>query len=570
MVKEILEIIISWPTVVIVVLIIFHKPILNFLNQFAESRRAKAKVGPSGLEIEMERMDEKDQKALSSFEVGKPVISEDTEEVLPETGDKKSLDNVYDLLIKEKNYREAQRVFYEEVKDQLAEDKQLLWEAIVLRHSNLMGDTDALRKLEEMAKQNPDEPEVTKQLALRYKGMGEFEEAEKRFLLAKDMYNAQGENQIDSVVYCYVQASQCLASDNKYDSAIDMLKQILGKQEFKGQYAKILSNMAYIAKDKELLEDFTFYAEASLNADPLDTDLRFNLAYTYSNMGREKMALLHYAKLINITPQYAIALNNLGVCYNHFKLKTKAITCYLTSAEHKETLAMGNLAHSYLEAGFVNEAKDTIRGANELSTKGIEVSARVGSAMQKLKNIQKEEDEEEKNLLKEAGEEKEFRLKYSQSRLSDKITSENAWEGPWETPWGETKIEIDKGSNSFQIKLYTKEEDLLASTLGRSFATSFIFSPPQKVYKERNIIIEGKISGITGRYTIKIDDAKEQPTFLTAGKIYNATGYMIINESRECIEIMEKTIDDKSDFKEWKKVKSNNSDQSPEDSKEKD
>jgi len=274
-------------------------------------------------------------------------------------------------------------------------------------------------------------------------------------------------------------------------------------------------------------------------------------------MGREKLALLHYKKLTDITPQ-AMTLNNLGVCYSHLKLKAKAITSFLKSAEYKETLAMGNIADSYLDAGFVNDAKKVIDEANKLSTQGIEVNSKIGGSRRRLKNMQKDEEETEKKLLNEAKQEREFRLKYSQSLLCDKTTSENTWEGPWETPWGEAKIELEKDSNSFQTKLHTKEESLLASALGRHLGSPFGILQPQKVYIERNIIIDGKISGLTGRYTIKIDDANDSPTLLTAGKIYNATGYMVIKESCNHIEIMEKTSDDKTEFKEWKKVGSKN------------
>jgi tetratricopeptide (TPR) repeat protein len=554
-IKEILGIIVSWPTVGIIAIFLFRKPIFHLLDRFAKSKYAKAKVGSSGVEIEMERtIDEEDQKVLPSSGVDKPVHPEDTEIAPSEGKEKKSLQSVLNLLFEKKDYREAQKVFFEEVKAQLTEDGKLLWEAYILRHSRTLGDTDALHKLEEMEKQNPGKPEVIKQLAHLYREMEEFEEAKKKFLLAKDLYNIEDKDQINSIVDCYVQASQCLASDNQYDSAVDMLKQILRKNEFKDQYAEILHAMAYIAKDKGLLEDFTFYAEASLIAKHLNTELRFDLAYIYSDMGRGKLALLHYKKLIDITPQ-AMALNNLGVCYSHLKLKAKAITNYLKSAEHNETLAMGNIAYSYLDAGFLNDAKKVIEEANKLSSQGIDVNPRIGVSKQRLKNMQKEEEETENKLLDEAKKEKEFRLKYAQSRLSDKTTSENAWEGPWETPWGEVKIELDKNLNSFQIKLHTKEVDHLATAFGRSFVSPFGLLQPQQVYKERNIIVDGGINGLTGKYKIQIDDANgPPPTLLTAGKVYSATGYMIIDESCDRIEIMEKTTDDNTNFKEWKKV----------------
>lgn len=550
MLKEILQIIISWPTATIaicVTLIILRKSINRLIERLIASKRGKAKLGP--LEIDFQEPTDEAQKVLPSSEAGKVEALEAIEEEgPPEEEVEKSLRTALDLLLKEKNYREAQKVFYEEVKAQLTEDEKLLWEATVLRYSHALGDTDALHKLEEMEKQNPGVPEVIKELAHRYREMGEFEEAKKRFLLAKEQYDIEDEDQRYSIVDCYVQAGVCLASANKYDASIDMLKQILGKNEFKDQYAKILRAMAYIAKNKKSLEDFTFYAEASLSADPLNIELRFDVAYTYSNMGREKLSLLHYKKLADITPQ-AGTLNNLGICYDHLKLKAKAISSYLKSAEQKETLAMGNLAFAYLNAGFVNAAKEVIDQANKYYAEDIEVNPRVASALNKLEYLKKEEDQNETKFLKEAEQERKFRLKYSEAKLSEKTISKNNWQGPWDTPWGEAKIAPDEKSESFKINLHTKEEDKLASVLVPSFG----FLQPTKIYKERYIVIDGRISGLTGRYTIQIDDTK-QTTILASGKLYSATGYMIINESCFRIEIMEKTADDKTEFKEWKKV----------------
>ena len=111
---------------------------------------------------------------------------------------------------------------------------------------------------------------------------------------------------------------------------------------------------------------------------------------------------------------------------------------------------MSNLAYCYLDAGFKDNAKEQIDKANKLSTEGIEVNPGIGGASRKLIDLKEEEDKKEAKFLKEAGQERKFRLKYSDAKLSEKNISKNDWQGPWDTPWGKAKIAPDEKSESFE------------------------------------------------------------------------------------------------------------------------
>lgn len=555
---EILRIIISLPGAIIAVcvtLIILRKSINRLIERLVGSERGRAKVGP--VEIELGKPAEQTQTGVVKSEPPERERPSETETPVAEQGVRPLLGTVLHLLYSENDYEKAQEVFREKVEPKLDVNEKLEWKAVVLRISNEIGDVRALEKLETMVKENETNARLRRQLAIRYRQMGVFDKAKEQFSLAQDNLDINDERERDLIVDCYVGSSWCSADDNEYIDAIDRLKQLLRRNELQAQRSKILRAMADIAKDKDEVDDFILYAELALNTDPFHTDTRFNVAYAYSKKGYEKLALLHYRKLLDISPRNAIALNNIGVCYGNLKLKGKSVSSYLRSAEEKETLGMSNLAYNYLDAGFVNNARELIDEANKLSAEGIEVNPRVGRVFGKLKDLKENEDKSESKFLKEAEQERQFCLKYSEAKLSETSASINDWRGSWETPWGGAEIELDKGTNSFQIKLHTKEEDHLATALARR-VYPFGLLQPQKVYKERNIIIDGRISGLTGRYTIKIDDANEPPTLLTAGKLYSATGYMIIAQTCERIEIMEKTFDDKTEFREWKKLAGGN------------
>ena len=93
----------------------------------------------------------------------------------------------------------------------------------------------------------------------------------------------------------------------------------------------------------------------------------------------------------------------------------------------------------------------------------------------------------------------------------------------------------------------------------------------REIYIQKNIEIikrgSNRISPIGGTtsdinlssITVVLD--KVGDTLLTGGKIHEATGYMVINESYHCIAIMEKTKDNKIEFKQWEKYKETTSDQ---------
>ena len=75
----------------------------------------------------------------------------------------------------------------------------------------------------------------------------------------------------------------------------------------------------------------------------------------------------------------------------------------------------------------------------------------------------------------------------------------------------------------------------------------------EEVQKTEYHNIKGHFKNLSGKYTI---DAKETgTTIMTKGVEYAATGYMVIDEGSNSIDVMEKTKDGKTEFKQWRKLK---------------
>jgi tetratricopeptide (TPR) repeat protein len=415
------------------------------------------------------------------------------------------------------------------------EEEQLVWKGITLRIAHSLGDSEAYVELVELAERNKDKPEVVKQLAIRLKHMGAYGKAREKYLEVKDLYEINNASDKVNIVDCYVEANKCLALEGKYEEAIISLTNLLLEEKFKGQQAQLLRGLADMSKDSQDIEKFLIYAEGCLDIDPTDTNLRFSLAYHYSEKGHQKLSLLHNKKLTD-SVDHPTGLNNLGVQYERLNLKGKSIKSFYEAADHKVTLAMANLARRYLQQGFIQDASNMIKRANILSKEGIEVHGNVGYFKNQLDSQVSEEDTKEKEILMEAEKEREFRVKYGSAFLCDKVVQRDHLEGVWETPWGNLEISFDKKGNTIKVEQRVELE-------------------PLDPMKHRLVSIDGTIINLSGTYSIKVVDITEWSWGPSKDTVYTAVGYMVMSmEENKIIHIMEKTKEDKITFVSWRRT----------------
>ena len=459
---------------------------------------------------------------------------------------KEVLGKVYSALWRDEDYIEAQRILDDEAQALLDEDDKAATCAIILRCSRPLGNVNTFEKLQELVQENKDNPRVIKQLGHSYKEIGEFKKAKEQFIIAAEKYDVNDAEKKSGLVNAHVQAAWCLADDDDLNDALILLKKLLSNPDFQDSKAQIFKGMAEISKKKDDIERFFIYAEAALDVDPCDADIRATLAYAYSENKCEKLSLLHYKKVTDTTIN-RIALNNLGSQYGVLKLSYKCVQSYYKSVDQKETLAMANLAQKYLNEGFIKDARELVDRANKLSNEGVKVDYRVGRAQERINNLTEEESKKEKVILAEAEKERNFRVDYSKAFCSDRTVAKSDIEGVWETPWGNLKLAFDDTAGSFRMS-GTKQMEI------GQFAALLTPSQPklEKQFKNQTIEITGTIEYMSGKYSITVKD-EENTTLLTGGNIHEATAYMVISESCNCIEIMEKTSNNKTEYKQWKK-----------------
>ena len=458
---------------------------------------------------------------------------------------------LYAAMIKKEDYREAQKIYKKEFKKYLKGDEIVEWWAVVLRYSISCGDPDAFRKLKILANENKNSFKVINQLGIAYEEIDEYQKAINIFSEARKLLDMTKKEDIERIIEFCEQESVCLASDDKYEEAIKLLSNLLYKECFKEYKDKILSGLANLAKIKEDMERFFIYAEGSLNIDPTNTDLRFDLAYRYSKKGDNEISLLHYKKLINATKSPG-GLNNLGVQYNILKLPAKSINSFFKSAENKETLAMANIAGRYLNEGFIEDAKREIKKAHELSGEDIEVHGNIGIAQNRIEEILEKEKKKEKVILAKAEKERKFRIKYSEAFYCEVDLDKEKIDGTWSTSWGDIKIIFDKEKKSFKGSGEKKiPPDKFLLTLIKNQSGSY-----RDFFTRRLISTQGNITKLSGRYEIIMEEKDEYADGTSYGekKTYKVTGYMVINKDINKIIIMEKKNDEDFKMSSWRKV----------------
>jgi hypothetical protein len=148
-----------------------------------------------------------------------------------------------------------------------------------------------------------------------------------------------------------------------------------------------------LAKDEIL---FISTAEQLLEIKPDEFDVRFKLAFQYSETGFDDLAFWHYYK-IPYMDRSSTVWNNLGVSYKGFSLGGKSIRAFQKSAEfldHSATLAMANLAGRYHDAGFDQDATRLCEDALKIANYHNNVLSKMESVR---KNANDEDEREKKN-----------------------------------------------------------------------------------------------------------------------------------------------------------------------------
>lgn len=398
----------------------------------------------------------------------------------------------------------------------------------------LLSKDGSLGRLEMLSKEKPENSEVQKYLAKAYQHFDEEEKAAKVFSIA-----AENETDNKQAILMLGYAARAFARANKKTELNELICKVKEKssliEEGEIELLKCLIDIADIQDNKTLS---LAYAERLLDLKPDDYDSRFNLAYGHSDNDRRNLSLFHYLK-IPYRNRNAIAWNNLGVEYSKLDIDGKSVDAYRKSEEMNETLAMDNLARSFLEAGFFEEAKDLCEKAKKLE----DYNKNVDDTSFKLKKKQEEEEEKTNEVLERVKPIHEFFVKYGRAAAKENISNLN---GSWEGSRCQLNLEIYNG----KFKAYGTYE---VASLGLIMGA--LGGAEEKPKYE--ILYEGEITGYAIKGTVTINELgkkKKATTLLTKDEDAKDVLMMISDDVLKISVYQESATYETQRFQEIKKI----------------
>jgi len=342
------------------------------------------------------------------------------------------------------------------------------WEAAREYFKILLDKGDGLKHLQEIAQDNPTEYEAQLYLAKGFNRYDEFEKAADRFQIAAN--NAPSDEERASCLGDAAIAFSKAGLIEKSRLLINEMAKIGLKIKNEEIILKRIRDLSEFEKEDDI---YLASSEALLDFHPDDVDMRFELAFKYSELNQEDLALYHYKK-IQAGQRSDTIWNNIGVANSRLDLKSNAIRAYRKAEELGSTLAMSNLANQFIGAGFLVEADQVCQRAIKIENYDKEI----GNSISSIKNVEKEDREKGVTILANTKRYRDFYKKFGQAcgKQSPSILANN-WTGP--------KCILNLEVNGQRLIAEGKYEDTSKSDLVNSLVSLRMALPyaPQKTAK---------------------------------------------------------------------------------------
>ena len=274
----------------------------------------------------------------------------------------------------------------------------------------------------------------------------------------------------------------------------------LAKQVKDGERDVLMALKEIVQLTKED-DKYIAYTERFLDMQPDNESIRFSLAHKYSEMERNDLSLFHYL-LIPSSKRDDGDWNNIGVAYSRLGLNGKSVAAYRKSETVGGTLAMSNLAHKYIDEGFLLEAEEICDRATKIKNYDMQV----GTAITSIKKTREKEEEDEKKVLEATKPRRQFYINFAKACLKDSVAD---YSGVWREQDCVLKVLIT--ATKFVAEgQYQKEEGL---GLG---ALALLGSPSPTKKVTMLVRYEGKVTGYGVEFNRMEDREGAVRTLLTS------------------------------------------------------
>ena len=338
-------------------------------------------------------------------------------------------------------------------------EKKAEWQSLTQLWRIRADEEGTLKQLQDLKGTFPQNITILSNLAAAYAHFDHHSEAAREYLAAA----ALSESNADEASRLRASAAVQLHKDGQRLAADECLSRLReSAQDHSDREARLLYTLKEMAegdKDDVLV---TQILERMIDMRPDDIDLRFELAYKYSQLKYNDLSLYHYLQ-IPMGRRNPITWNNLGVAFQSASLPAKSIDAYRRAASEGETLAISNIAYKLMNAGFLEDADAELQKALKLGS----YHRNVPEALAQLRDIP----ENENSLLEEAQSKSRPKIEFIKRvgrALADVAPRElpTIWDGP------ACKLALSVNNGGFlAVGTYERQSSGIGSAFGSSKST---------------------------------------------------------------------------------------------------
>jgi tetratricopeptide (TPR) repeat protein len=325
-------------------------------------------------------------------------------------------------------------------------------------------------------------------------------------------------------------ASTALRDDEKADQAIDLVLSHLRTQTAENSLVLLYREVAAAAEVLKQWDVEAAFLEKVLELRPTDNDVRFRLAFNYSDADQDKLAAYHYG-ILAAHVDWAWAINNLGAAYASLGLKAAQAEQYLKATD-RYPLSKANLAGIYVEAGFLAKGDELARaalGAVDDQT----AQDRAKYVLGQISKMRKEEKEIIEKIGPDCKAEREFLIKYAEGSAAPTL---EAFQAKYRTAHGEVLV-------SFEGNEMRAEGTVTTSHGGGLVALAMLGSKDAGIASTRtmHLILTGSVRGLAARYRLRItDDQDKRASSLLVEAGRTIEGMLIFSPDATSIRFLER------------------------------
>jgi len=401
------------------------------------------------------------------------------------------------------------------------------WEAKRYYWKIKYGSGSSLENLRQLFETNPENKKAGRFLGLAYEALGSFDMAGKHFLELTKMTDVISEK----VEHLCLSALQFSNAKNT-EQVTRVLKELkdLATINDKNE-TEVLKVLIEIYNNHGNDEFYLATLEKYLDINPDDIDKRFSIAHKYSELLKHNLSLYHYKKIPYRTRSSGV-WNNIGVAYANLSLPAKSIESYRSAEKLGNTLAMSNIAHKFIESGFIAEAEEICASAVKVK----DYDQQIGTAIAKIKEDKELEETKEKMRMGEAEPISKFFTEFGHSIIiDDVIISHTLWVGPLCTLDVETKGSKFIAKGSYEIP---KGVGLLG--IANPFMPTKSNDTPQMI--KYTVKYNGSITGHAIKGTLQITKSETATTILDDSQNTKEVLMLVRNGMKEILVFEKETL----------------------------